>query len=195
VVAFLEVRDGKLVLVARAVVTTVGTRVVERNLRLINGAVTAEVGSLPPGTARDFALVVPAVGADLGATFTGEVRLDGDDGSWMLRRFEVTTGMERAVQLLGALPRRGAEQAEGLAAVARRLTNEFESALVEPKLYKRKGDGSELELFGAGLRSLSADDAAPIVEAVARPLLARADARSVPRRVRNAVREALGMRN
>ena len=113
----------------------------------------------------------------------------------MLRRFEATTGMERAVRLTAVLRRGGTQQADALAALSRRLGAEFGSALRDPKLYKRQGDTSDIAQFGAGLRALSAVDAAPIVASVARPLLERAEARGVPRRVRNAVREALGVKH
>lgn len=195
VIAFLDVRDDSLVLVARAVVSCVATRVVERDLRLSSGPATADVGSLEPGSATDVALVLPASGADLARSVAGDVQLHGDGSPWMSRRFEATTGMERAVGLVAALPRGGVDQAEGLAAVAHRLAAEFDDALEDSRLYKRLDAASELELFGAALRGLPKGDATPLLEAVARPLLARAEGRGIPRRVRNAVREALGVRD
>ena len=194
VIAFLEARDGMLVRVVRAVVRSTATAPVDRRLRLVSESASEFVGSLAPGASRDAAVVLPARGSDLDAELSGEVRLEAEDGFWMLRRYAATTPMERATDLAASLSEGSPDEAEAQRAVLARLFREMDQAVLEPRLYKKAGDDSELTRFGRTYLGLGRERGAGLQASVADPLLRRADAKGMPRRVRAAIHDALGMK-
>jgi hypothetical protein len=108
----------------------------------------------------------------------------------MVLPWTATVAMPRAVELAASLEAGSAARAGAVAAVAKRLERELARAGDETKLYKKQGERSELALYARAVSGVEAR--ADFEAAIDRPLRARADARGTPRRIRKAIREALG---
>jgi hypothetical protein len=186
VAADLAARDGEVVVVVHAEVQSLARQRTDRGLRVQVGDASAAVGPLDVVEGRLVDVVVP-VDAQRTDGGGGSVELrDAAGAAWMKSSWRWEPDVARAVRLVPEL-RDAQPIVRGIAA---RLEAEHERALADPRLHAREGD-SELERYAAARGGLPNEARELLRREVEQPLLERAAARDVPRRVRRAIQKAL----
>ena len=200
--ARLDVAEGALVTRVRVAVVSVATRDADRGLSVAAGGVGAGAGAsagaastlgvVRAGERRDVELVVPARPSDLAEGSSGSVELRSGDATWMRRDWSMTPRFGDSLLTAARLPAGSRVLDDSLTALSRRLHAELALAMEDPKLYARLDDGSDLSELARVRPSLPAATRADVESRLARPLMQHAEAKGTPRKVRRAIREALG---
>ena len=190
--ATIEARDGRSVALVRARLRSVARADTDRGLRLVSGEESVDVGSVRAGGTHAAELVVPVEPstAVLGSV-SGSVELqDGKGAFWMRREWSTQLTMAQAVALTGKLT----EPDLAIAALSRRLRREYEAALADPKLYAKLASRSELAQYAQARLAVPAPVQTMLEQQVTAPLVRDSQEKSVPRKVRRGVRDALGLK-
>ena len=191
--ARLDVVGGELVTRVRARIASVAERDADRSLSVAAaGGASVELGTVRARELRDVDLVLPAQASAVAETSSGSVELRSGETTWMRRDWTHEPRFGDALLTAARLPAGSAQLSDALTALSRRLHAELARAMDDPKLYRRLDDGSDLAELARVRPQLPAATRSDVESRLTRPLLQQADARSTPRKVRRAIREALG---
>ncbi len=192
VAADFAVRDGALVASVRPRAISQATQPADRALAVIAGDARVELGVVRPSAIAEPELIVPVDPASLASRATGDVELRSGTETWMRKAWTAETAYDAAIALACRLPAASPARHAALGALGARLMAELDRAMDEPKLYARAGDDSDLARLAVALAALEPASRADVERRIVAPARARGEAKSAPRRVRKAVREALG---
>lgn len=190
--ARLDVADGRLVARVNALIANVATRDADRALSARASGSTTSLGVVQAGERRNVELMVPAPSAWLAEPASGSVELRSGDTTWMLRDWNHAPRFGDSLQVAARLPTGSAGLDEALVSLSRRLMAELERAMNDPRLYNRLDDGSDLAELARVRSTLPAATRADVEARLSRPLMQHAEAKGTPRKVRRAIRQALG---